>query len=274
MMSDPDWIAEFARTVEATEAESIWNYEHVALPDRFASNYPFDPSGTMSAAQLAEDRPDPLHWLQQVAARTSRVRIGTSVMVLPLHNPLVLAKRLATLDRLSRGRLIAGFGVGWLAEEYDALAVPFSQRGSRADEYLQIMRAVWAPGMATFAGRYHSFTNLHVNPKPMQSGGVPIVIGGHSRAAMRRAALFGDGVILLQQTADSLESLLEILHEEADAIGRPRGEIEVTVDAPRDRGTAEAYRNLGVNRFLLALPADDITAMGRELSGYLETLPL
>lgn len=273
-MSDPDWATEFARAVEATEAESIWNYEHVALPDKYESAYPYGSSGKMTSSQLDEDRPDPLLWLQHVAAHTSRVRLGTGLVVLPLHNPLVLAKRLATLDQLSKGRVIAGFGIGWLAEEYEALAVPFSERGSRADEYLQIMRSVWAPGTATFSGRHHVFTHLHVNPKPAQADGVPIIIGGHSRAAMRRAARFGDGVFLLGQSPESLKPLLAMLYEEASTVGRPKEDFEITVDAPLDRQTARAYRDLGVHRLLLAIPSDDVSVMSGRLRRYIaDVLP-
>ena len=271
-MSDPDWAAEFARAVEASPAESIWTYEHVALPDAYESVYPYDSSGKMSAAQLDEDRPDPLLWLQHIAAHTNRVRLGTGLMVLPLHNPLTLAKRLATLDRLSDGRVIAGFGIGWLAEEYAALSVPFSERGRRADEYLRILRSVWAPGTSTFSGRYHSFTDLHVNPKPAQRGGVPIVIGVHSPAAMRRAARLGDGVFLLGQDPDALGSLLATLFEEAEAVGRPPEDFEITVDAPRDRASVATYRALGVHRLILGVASEDVSTVSTTLSDYIENV--
>jgi probable F420-dependent oxidoreductase len=273
-MSDPDWAAEFAVAVEATEAESIWNYEHVALPDTYESVYPYGSSGKMTSSQLDEDRPDPLLWLQHIAAHTSRVRLGTGLMVLPLHNPLILAKRIATLDQLSKGRVIAGFGIGWLAEEYEALAVPFPERGSRANEYLQIMRSAWAPGTATFSGRHHTFTQLHMNPKPAQAGGVPIIIGGHSRAAMRRAARFGNGVFLIGQSPESLKALLAMLYEEADVVGRPKDDFEITVDAPLDPESAMAYRDLGVHRLLRAIPTDDVVALSDTLRRYIaDVLP-
>jgi probable F420-dependent oxidoreductase len=269
-MSDPDWITAFAGEVEATSAESIWNYEHVAFTGAYESVYPYDGSGKMTSTELEEDRPDPLHWLQHVAAHTSRVRLGTGLMLLPLHNPLILAKRLATLDRLSKGRVIAGFGIGWLSEEYDALGVPFSERGARADEYLRILHTLWAPGAATFSGRFHSFADLHSNPKPVRPAGVPIVIGGHSRAAMRRAARYSSGVFLLKQTIESVRELLGMLYEEADAAGRSPEEFEITVDAPRTRDEAEAYREAGAHRLLLSIRADDVTIMSERLRRYIE----
>lgn len=272
-IADPDWIVQFARAVETTSAESIWTYEHVAVPADYASVYPFDPSGKMTSPPSA-DLPDPLQWLQHVAAHTDRVRLGTCLMLLPLHNPLILAKRLATLDRLSKGRVVAGFGIGWLAEEYDALSVPFSERGSRADEFLQILRAVWAPGPATFTGRYHRFDHLHVHPKPAHAGGVPLIIGGHSRAAMRRTARFGGGVFLLGQTPATLEATLDMLRQEADIVGRSFDDFEITVDAPRDASTARVFRELGADRFVLPVPADDVALVADHINRYIaEVLP-
>lgn len=261
-IADPAWLTEFAAAVERTAAESVWMFEHVALPSQYRSVYPFSPHGKMGGPADA-DLPDPLQWLQHLAALTDRVRLATGLMILPLHHPLILAKRLATLDRLSRGRVIAGFGIGWLAEEYAALGVPFTERGRRADEALQVLRAAWAPGASEFAGRYHSFRDLHVNPKPVDPAGVPIVLGGGSRAAMRRAAHWGDGVFLLGQDLAHIGGLLQMLYEEADAIGRPREQFEITVDAPADRRAADRLRSWHVDRVVVAAPADDLDTWER-----------
>lgn len=262
--ADPAWVADFASAVEGTAAESVWMFEHVALPSQYRSVYPFSPDGKMAGPPDA-DLPDPLQWLQHLAALTGRVRLATGLMILPLHNPLILAKRFATLDRLSGGRAIAGFGIGWLAEEYDALGIPFSERGRRADESLQVLRAAWAPGSASFAGRYHAFRDMHVNPKPAGPAGVPIVLGGGSRAAMRRAARWADGVFLLGQDLRHIRRLLDTLYEEADAIGRPRDQFEVTVDAPSDREDRRALRAWGVDRVVVAAPADDLGTWQRNV---------
>lgn len=189
------------------------------------------------------DLPDPLQWLQHLAALTERIRLATGLMILPLHTPLILAKRLATLDRLSGGRVIAGFGIGWLAEEYDALGVPFRDRGRTADESLQILRPAWRPGATTFTGTSHAFSDVHVNPKPV--GQVPIVIGGGSRAAMRRAARWGDGVFLLGNDLDRIRTLLDALAAEAAAVGRSLNDLEVTVDAPSNRHDIAVLREWG-----------------------------
>ena len=135
---------------------------------------------------------DPLMVLSYVAARTSTIRLGTSVLIMPYRNPIVTAKMVATLDQMSGGRVIAGIGSGWNQEEYDALGVPFRQRGGRTDEYLRLWKACWKPGSTTFHGRYFSFENMHINPKPLQQPHPPIWIGGSSEASLRRAARYAE----------------------------------------------------------------------------------
>ena len=131
---------------------------------------------------------DPLMVLSYVAARTTRIRLGTSVLIMPYRNPIAAAKMIATLDQMSGGRVIAGVGTGWNEAEFDALGVPFHQRGARTTEYLRLWQACWAPGETTFHGRFFSFDNMHINPKPLQQPHPPIWVGGSSRAALRRAA--------------------------------------------------------------------------------------
>ena len=133
---------------------------------------------------------DPLMVLSYVAARTTRIRLGTSVLIMPYRNPIAAAKMIATLDQMSGGRVIAGVGIGWNEAEFDALGVPFHQRGARTTEYLHLWKACWAPGETTFHGRFFSFDNMHINPKPLQQPHPPIWVGGSSRAALRRAAAF------------------------------------------------------------------------------------
>ena len=148
---------------------------------------------------------DPLMVLAYVAARTSRVRLGTSVLIMPYRNPIVTAKMLATLDQMSGGRAIAGVGAGWNEAEYDALRVPYRERGARTTEYLRLWQACWEPGPTTFHGRFFSFDNMHVNPKPVQQPHVPLWIGGSSHASLRRAARFAQ---VWQPTPTALGDLI------------------------------------------------------------------
>jgi probable F420-dependent oxidoreductase len=163
---------------------------------------------------------DPLIALSFIAAHTTRIRLGTSVLIMPYRNPIATAKMLATLDRMSSGRVIAGVGVGWNEAEFNALGVPFHERGACTTEYLRIWQACWAPGEVSFEGRFFSFANMHVSPKPLQQPHPPIWIGGSSRAALRRAAAFA---AVWQPTPTPLAELKARqaeLHEACDKIGR------------------------------------------------------
>jgi probable F420-dependent oxidoreductase len=223
--ADPRATADFVQLVEELGCESLWTVEHVVVPDSYSSPYPYDASGRMSLVP-GDDLPDPLHWLTFCAALTTRLTLGTAMLILPEHNPVMLAKRLATVDVLSGGRLIAGVGVGWLREEYDALGVPFADRGRRADEYLGAMRALWTQAPASYEGEFVRFQDVHSEPKPTRPTGVPIVVGGHGRAAVRRAARYGDGLYPLGVDLDGMAALLDTLRAECAAIGRDPAEIE------------------------------------------------
>ena len=163
--ADPAATARFVRLIEDLGCESVWAVEHVVVPDDYTSAYPYDPGGRMSLG-AGDDIPDPLHWLTFAAAHTTRLRLGTAMLILPEHHPVDLAKRLATVDVLSGGRLLAGIGVGWLREEYDAVGVPFEERGARADEYLAAMHALWTQAPASYTGRFVSFRDVHSRPGP------------------------------------------------------------------------------------------------------------
>jgi probable F420-dependent oxidoreductase len=163
---------------------------------------------------------DPLMVLSYVAARTTRIRLGTSVLIMPYRNPVATAKMMATLDQLSSGRVIAGVGAGWNAAEFAALGVPFHERGARTTEYLRLWQACWAPGETTFHGRFFSFSKMHIRPKPLQQPHPPIWIGGTSHAALRRAAAFAQ---VWQPTPMTLENLRRgqaYLREACAKIGR------------------------------------------------------
>ena len=164
---------------------------------------------------------DPLIALSFIAAHTTRVRLGTSVLIMPYRNPIATAKMIATLDRMSGGRVIAGVGVGWNEAEFQALGVPFRERGARTTEYLRVCQACWASGAVSFEGRFFSFANMYVNPKPQQQPHPPIWIGGSSPAALRRAAEFAQ---VWQPTPTPLAELIKLqaeLRQAREKIGRP-----------------------------------------------------
>jgi len=186
---------------------------------------------------------DPLLTLSHVAARTSRALLGTSVLIMPYRNPIVTAKMIATLDQLSAGRAIVGVGAGWNEAEYDALGVPYRERGARTTEYLRLWQACWEPGPTTFRGRFFSFDNMHINPKPVQQPHPPIWVGGASPASLRRAARFAQ---VWQPTPTALPDLIRnqaYLRDACAEIGRdaaPRTRMSFRVNFSRITGSASS----------------------------------
>jgi probable F420-dependent oxidoreductase len=265
-----DAAVELAGAAEAVGFESLWTLEHVVWPESYESEYPYSRSGKMPGDPAASI-PDPLIWLSWVGARTSRIRLGTGILILPQRNPLVVAKALATLDDLSGGRAEAGIGVGWLREEFDALGVPFERRGARTDEYIDAMRAVWSRQSARFSGEFVNFEGVNVNPKPVNQS-IPITIGGHSVAAARRAGRTGNGFMPGRAIPEELTSLFDEVRRTAEEHDRDPESIILSaghrlgIGEEAGRGIEELAA-LGVTRmvvpaFLLLRPDLD-TAMGR-----------
>ena len=152
--------------------------------------------------------PDPLIWLAYLAAATSSIRLATGILIVPQRNPVVLAKELATLDQLSGGRLELGIGVGWLEEEFDAIGVPFAERGHRTDDYVAAMRALWTQDKASYHGEFTDFTDCILTPKPAQ-GSIPMHVGGHTDVAAKRAGRLGDGFFPAKGSHDELDRLFD-----------------------------------------------------------------
>ena len=185
---------------------------------------------------------DPLMVLSYVAAMTSRIKLGTSVLIMPYRNPIVTAKMFATLDQMSGGRAIAGVGSGWNQGEYDALGVPYRQRGGRTNEYIRLWKACWEPGATTFKGRYFSFEDMHVNPKPLQQPHPPIWIGGSGVGSLRRAARFAE---VWQPTPTPLPDLISnqaYLREISSEIGQeaPRTRMSFRVNLSNITGSTSS----------------------------------
>lgn len=171
---------------------TLWAGEHVVMVDRSASRYPYAEDGSIAVPAVA-DWNDPLIGLSFAAATTNTIGIATGVLLLPEHNPVIVAKQAATLDRLSAGRFALGIGIGWSREEFDALGVPFERREARTAEYVAAMRTLWHDDVASFHGAFVNFDAIRVNPKPVRQRRVPVLLGGNSDAALRRIAAWGDG---------------------------------------------------------------------------------
>jgi probable F420-dependent oxidoreductase len=256
--SFPETAARVARAAEAAGFESLWGGEHVVLPDPQAPPSPMAPLDRII---------DPVVALGFLAAHTTRVRLGTGIVILPQRNPLVLAKALATLDVLSNGRLIFGVGVGYLEPEFRALGAPFEDRGRVTDEYLAAIRAIWTQDKPSYQGRSVQFGNVQARPQPVQKPTPPIVIGGHTPPAFRRAVQHGHGWYGFALDQAATARCIAGLRDAASRYPRPPelGTLEISV-TPRgrlDRAAAEAYAALGVNR-LVPVPPRGAEAEGIE----------
>ena len=247
---EPDAAVELAQAAEAAGCESIWTVEHVVVPAGYASQYPYAKDGRMPGGREDFDIPDPLIWLSYVAAATKKIRLATGVMILPQRNPLVTAKAVATLDRLSKGRMILGIGSGWLEEEFDALGVSFDDRGDRTDEYLEAMKQAWASDTANYGGKFVNFSNVYSRPQPA-SGHVPIIVGGHSRRAARRAGELGDGFFPGRGQLDELAALFDHARHCAEESGRDPEALEFTAGGPTNPDYVEQLAEIGVNRMIV-----------------------
>lgn len=262
-LSDPTLAVATARAAEAAGFESLWTVEHVLVPSGYESEYPYDPSGKMPGGDEL-DIPDPLIWMAYVAAVTSTINVGTGILIVPQRNPAVLAKEVATLDLMSGGRMLLGVGVGWLEEEFDALGVPFKDRGRRLDSYVATMRALWSQDKATVHDDFTTFVDCVSLPKPVRRS-VPIIVGGHSDAAARRAGRLGDGFFPGRGSHEDLAHLLDVMRAAAEQAGRDPDSIEVTASGAGLFGSdpqreLDDLRALGVDRAIIAPLAYDVAS--------------
>lgn len=263
----PDGAIELARIAEEVGFESLWTVEHTVVPTGYTSTYPYSETGKMPGNEQAEI-PDPLVWLAYVAAVTTHLRLATGVLILPQRNPVTLAKKLATLDVLSNGRMELGIGVGWLREEFDALGVPFEDRGARTDDYVAALRTLWAPDDDTYHGPYVAFDDANSYPKPVQPGGIPVVVGGHTTVAARRAGRLGDGFFPGAFRPGELEPLLDTMQHAARDAGRDPAAIEVTAGGAFDYDGAARLADAGVDRLVIPPLAFDLENLRPRLTAF------
>ena len=269
--SNPESLARLAQAAEERGIESLWTVEHVVIPVGYQSPYPYSPSGKIPGAESVSI-PDPLLPLAFVAAVTKTIRLGTGILILPQRHPAYVAKEVATLDVLSKGRAILGIGSGWLAEEFEVVGVPFRERGARTDESIRALRSLWQASPASFSGKFYRWPVVESNPKPVQRGGVPIVIGGHSEAAARRAARLGDGFFPARGDRETLTRLLSVLRDECAKVSRKPDEIELTTGAggKTDVDTVKRYQEMGVRRLMISPAGNDEESVRRGLDEFAE----
>jgi probable F420-dependent oxidoreductase len=255
---DPHELVRLGVRAEQLGFDSVWVNHHI-----LNVGYVHDRLG---------DAPyhDALVTLAWLASQTSRVRLGTSVLVMPYLHPMVLAKQLATLDHFSGGRLVIGVGVGSLPEENAALGVPYDSRGAYSNEFLQVLRLLWADGPASFRGEFFDFSDLITSPKPLQRP-LPVVVGGNRPPALRRAARLGDGWHPLGVSPDGVRKRLGLLRSEAAAAGRERvaDTVQVRLDMGRvDAQAVAAYADAGVTELVMSLNTSDLQEIEAEIERF------
>ncbi|MBX9638774.1 MAG: LLM class F420-dependent oxidoreductase [Mycobacteriaceae bacterium] len=250
--ADRTVIDAVAATAERHGFATLWAGEHVVMVDDSESRYPYSESGVIAVPAEA-DWLDPVIALSFAAAATSRIRLATGVLLLPEHNPVIVAKQAASLDRLSGGRLTLGVGVGWSREEFEALGVPFERRAARTAEYVAAMRTLWREDVASFDGQFVAFDSIRVNPKPAAGQAIPVAVGGNSDAALRRVAAWGDGwygfnLDGIGEVRDRIDRLEKLCTES----GRDRSglRLAVALAAPRVDDVG-ALAELGVDELVL-----------------------
>ncbi len=256
---------ELAQKAEEVGFHSIWAVEHAVVPLEYASTYPYDDGGRLFKGASQLDHSDPLIWLAFAAAATTKIRLATGILILPQRNPLIAAKEIASLDRLSNGRLDLGIGVGWLREEFEALGVPFEARGARTDEYLRALKVLWSETEAEFHGNFVDFAPVYCQPKPTQQP-IPILVGGHSDRAAQRAGELGDVFFPAERPIETLVSLHSLARQHAEKSGRDPSKIELWTSSNGDRAHLDQLVEAGVTQVMVpSRPPEQLEELYSEL---------
>jgi probable F420-dependent oxidoreductase len=264
----------FCRQAEAQQIASLWVSDHVVFPKVNTSSYP---GGRFPHAPETPYL-EPVAVLAAAAMCTERAHIGASVFILGHRHPIVMAKMLTTIDALSNGRLICGFGVGWWAEEFAALGIPFHTRGRQGDEMLRVFKELWTSENPQFDGEFYRFSNIGFAPKPVQKPHPPLWIGGNSPGAFRRVVTLGDGWHATSQSPEQLRHSLERLQQAAEKARRPFNTIALSLRLPLRADAVQgsrqaiidqycAYKALGLTHLVVDFRRDSLAQM-------LETLDL
>ena len=284
-----DAMFAIADAAERLGFDSLWFGDHLTLPRKPKLAYPYS-RGMPHYLQADTPILDPLALMAAIAARTKRIKIGTSVLILPYRHPMVTAKLLATIDELSNGRVILGAGVGWIPEEFEALNADFAARGKVTDEQLRYFREVWSKDDPNVTGDYYRLSGMGVQPKPVQRR-IPLWIGGNTRLAMRRAAILGDGIHFIDRTPAELEQDIALFKAICKETGRPVSEMAISLRSQvqiTDKPLSQAERARPIAGDLTQVTADYTTfkrlgvghlclsprALGPGVEGYIQTMDL
>jgi probable F420-dependent oxidoreductase len=252
-VATPEFLSQLGPRLEEMGVHSTWLGEHVVTFDSYESSYPGSPDGVFRFPE-GSGLMDMVASIGFLAACTSTLRLGTGICILPQNNPVYAAKEYATLDFLSGGRLDFGVGVGWSWEEFEAVGAPWPQRGKRCDEYLEVITSCWTDEVSQFSGDLYTLPECRVYPKPVQKPMVPITVGGHSDAALRRTAKYGSGWYGINLSPEGTADLLGRLSGFMTDAGRDMSELEIHMGAVDDRmdpALVDEYRDAGVTQLLI-----------------------
>ena len=277
--ADPDIIAQIARKADDIGFASLWAPEHTVLFDDadYTSRYPYNDTGRIMVGR--GDLLDPFAALTFAAAHTSRIKLGTGICLVPHRHPLITAKMVASLDRLSKGRFLFGVGIGWLKEEFRALGVPPERRAQRTCEYLDAMKAVWTQEAPTYRGEFCQFPPVISNPKPVQQPHPPIIFGGNTEPAFRRVVQHGDGWFGFNILPEATTQMVQRIGQLATEAGKRVDDMFLSVGVsdqcqPVTLDALKRYRDAGVRQAVVRLPTTDparidaaLDDMGNQLVG-------
>jgi probable F420-dependent oxidoreductase len=257
-------IIQFAQAAEERGFDSLWVSDHVVVPRKLDAKYPYSRDG---AFPVPPELPfqEPIATLLFVAGVTQRAKLGTTILVIPMRNPIVTAKQLATLDVLSNGRLILGVGAGWMHEEFAMLGVPFEQRGARESEYIRLYKALWTDDNPSFKGKFWQIEEVGFSPKPAQKPHPPIWVGGHAPNALRRAGRLGDGWHAVGVPPAAIADGYRHVQRHAKEAGRDPASLTLSVrtrlplnEPAQAAEQLAAYREVGVSHVVLEIATGDI----------------
>lgn len=252
-VATPEFLSELGPECERRGVSSLWLGEHVVMFPRYESSYPGSRDGQFRFPAQS-GLLDMVASLGFLAAVTKTVRLGTGICILPQNNPVYVAKEYATVDFLSNGRLDFGIGVGWSWEEFAACGVPFEHRGARCDEYLEVIRTLWCDEVSSYQGTYYQLAECLLYPKPVQQPMVPITVGGHSTAALKRAARVGSAWYGVNLSPAETAAICAKLDRHLEAEGRPAGSLRIIVGAVNDQIKPQLigeYAEVGVDEVLI-----------------------
>jgi len=274
--ADPELIALIAKTTEQCGFHSLWAPEHVVLIEQYSSKYPYSKDGRLPMPTTKIDILDPYVALTYAAAFTKTIRLGTGISLIPERSPVVTAKEIASLDKLSGGRFDLGVGVGWLAEEFTAVNVPWERRAERTREYLKAMKLLWTEEEPEFKGEFLSFPKVSMYPKPVQKPYPPIIFGGESTPALKRVAEVGNGWFGVNVTVEDAQSKIARIKQYAQTAGRGNVKFSFAVSPglglPVEMDQVKQYRDAGADQIIVGALSQDPKSIKTEIERLAEKL--